>query len=44
MEVAAGQMHTFFQMANLLPGYARGIDRVVQRIAERVTVHSPASA
>ncbi len=29
---AEGQMHAFFQMANILPGYAKGIDLVVNKI------------
>ena len=33
-EVAEGQMHAFFQMANILPGYATGIDLVSNKIDE----------
>jgi acetyl esterase len=31
-ETAEGQMHIFFQMANLLPGYAEGLEKVAARI------------
>ena len=36
LEVADGQMHAFFQMANILPGYAAGLDLVAKKIAEFV--------
>ncbi len=37
METAAGQMHAFFQMANILPGYAAGMDLVAQKIDQFLT-------
>ncbi|WP_134322706.1 alpha/beta hydrolase [Cumulibacter soli] len=37
LEVADGQMHAFFQMANVLPGYEAGMNRVVEKIDEFVS-------
>jgi acetyl esterase len=41
LEEADGEMHTFFQMANVLPGYDRGVRLVADYIAKSVA--SPAS-
>ncbi|WP_067862756.1 alpha/beta hydrolase [Nocardia shimofusensis] len=41
LEEAAGQMHGYFQMANILPGYATGMELVAARIRTFIGQHSP---
>ena len=36
-EMAEGQLHGFFQMANILPGYAAGLEKVASKIDEFLT-------
>lgn len=36
VEVAEGQMHAFFQMIGVLPGSQAGIDRVAEKINQRI--------
>lgn len=37
LEVADGQMHAFFQMANVLPGYQVGLDLVAEKIDQFIS-------
>lgn len=36
-EMAEGQLHGFFQMANILPGYTAGLEKVASKIDEFLT-------
>ncbi|MET7767204.1 alpha/beta hydrolase [Nocardia sp. NPDC005366] len=41
LEEAAGQMHGYFQMANILPGYTTGIELVAAQIRTFIGQYSP---